>query len=216
MKSTTSLRACLVLEQHPIDRWDKYQLVPKLCEEKCVEEERTCSKSESYHLISEPWWCNGVRKATSEAGSHIFSNVLTAEKKDSDEFRWIMKCFRQHSLLLFSQMLQDSLENASWGRWTLTPSTLWKQPKSLRKRSAMLSNGQVSPQMEIHVNMDFTFCGQIWRKNTTWTRKNWRQLPHSPGRTWPETKLSGDVCVLKTSSFHGLQRICKQILKVTI
>lgn len=86
----------MALEQHFIDRWDKYQFVPELCEEKYVEEGRKCSKSESYHLISEPWWCNGVRKATSEGGSHIFSNVLTAEKRIQLNYEMFQATFSAH------------------------------------------------------------------------------------------------------------------------
>lgn len=53
---TTSKKAFTVLEQHPLDRWDKDQLVPEWWEEKSMEKERNCSWSKAYHLISEAWW----------------------------------------------------------------------------------------------------------------------------------------------------------------
>ncbi len=43
---------------------------------------------------------------------------------------WILKCFGQYYLLIFSQMLQNSLDGASQCRWTMTQSILQKQPKS--------------------------------------------------------------------------------------
>ena len=49
-------KAFTVLEQHPMDRWDKDQLVPEWWEEKSMEKERNCSWSKTYHLISEAWW----------------------------------------------------------------------------------------------------------------------------------------------------------------
>ena len=57
--------------------------------------------------------------------------------------RWILKCFRQYYLLIFSQMLQNSLDSASQCRWTMTRSILRKQPNSfLRQRSGMLCNAK--------------------------------------------------------------------------
>ena len=49
-------KAFTVLEQHPMDRWDKDQLVPEWWEEKSMEKERNCSWYKTYHLISETWW----------------------------------------------------------------------------------------------------------------------------------------------------------------
>ncbi len=58
---------------------------------------------------------------------------------------WILKCFGQYYLLIFSQMLQNSLDGASQCRWTMTQSILQKQPKSFwRERSGLLCNGQVN------------------------------------------------------------------------
>ncbi len=37
---------------------------------------------------------------------------------------WILKCFGQYYLLIFSQMLQNSLDGASQCRWTMTQSIL--------------------------------------------------------------------------------------------
>ncbi len=42
---------------------------------------------------------------------------------------WILKCFGQYYLLIFSQMLQNSLDGASQCRWTMTQSILQKQPR---------------------------------------------------------------------------------------
>ncbi len=39
---------------------------------------------------------------------------------------WILKCFGQYYLLIFSQMLQNSLDGASQCRWTMTQSILQK------------------------------------------------------------------------------------------
>lgn len=52
-------------------------------------------------------------------------------------------------------MLQNSLDSASRGRWTMTPSAHCEsnQRVFLRKISTMLRNGQVSPQMEIQGNI---------------------------------------------------------------
>lgn len=57
---------------------------------------------------------------------------------------WKLKCLGLHYLLRFNQMLQNSLDDASQCRWTLTWSILQKQPKTfLRQRSGMFCNGQV-------------------------------------------------------------------------
>ncbi len=42
---------------------------------------------------------------------------------------WILKCFGQYYLLIFSQMLQNSLDGASQCRWTMTQSILQKGKK---------------------------------------------------------------------------------------
>ncbi len=60
---------------------------------------------------------------------------------------WILKCFGQYYLLIFSQMLQNSLDGASQCRWTMTQSILQKQPKSFwRERSGLLWPSQ-SPDL---------------------------------------------------------------------
>ncbi len=73
---------------------------------------------------------------------------------------WILKCFGQYYLLIFSQMLQNSLDGASQCRWTMTQSILQKQPKSFwRERSGLLCNGQVNHLTWIRLSMHFT----CWR-----------------------------------------------------
>ncbi len=70
---------------------------------------------------------------------------------------WILKCFGQYYLLIFSQMLQNSLDGASQCRWTMTQSILQKQPKSFwRERSGLLCNGQVNHLTWIRLSMHFT------------------------------------------------------------
>ena len=90
---------------------------------------------------------------------------------------WILKCFGQYYLLIFSQVLQNSLDGASQCRWTMTRSILRKQPKSfLRQRSGMLCNGQVNYLTWIQLSMHFTCWRQIWRENAPRTSRNWRPL----------------------------------------
>ncbi len=45
---------------------------------------------------------------------------------------WILKCFGQYYLLLFSQMLQNSLDGASQCRWTMTQSILQSNQRVLK------------------------------------------------------------------------------------
>ncbi len=79
---------------------------------------------------------------------------------------WILKCFGQYYLLIFSQMLQNSLDGASQCRWTMTQSILQKQPKSFwRERSGLLCNGQVNHLTWIRLSMHFTCWRQNWREN---------------------------------------------------
>ncbi len=44
---------------------------------------------------------------------------------------WILKCFGQYYLLIFRQMLQNSLDGASQCRWTITQSILQSQSPDL-------------------------------------------------------------------------------------
>ena len=71
------------------------------------------------------WAC----MAANRPGSHVFIDDVTADKAAG----WILKCFEQYYLLIFSQMLQNSLDGASQCRWTMTQSILQKQPKSFYK-----------------------------------------------------------------------------------
>ncbi len=87
---------------------------------------------------------------------------------------WILKCFGQYYLLIFSQMLQNSLDGASQCRWTMTQSILQKQPKSFwRERSGLLCNGQVNHLTWIRLSMHFTCWRQNWRENAPRTSRNW-------------------------------------------
>ncbi len=128
---------------------------------------------------------------------------------------WILKCFGQYYLLIFSQMLQNSLDGASQCRWTMTQSILQKQPKSFwRERSGLLCNGQVNHLTWIRLSMHFT----CWRLN-------WREMPQEQAGTedgcsrglaehhqgW--NPASGDVYAFQTSGCNWLQRICNQVLK---
>ncbi len=78
---------------------------------------------------------------------------------------WILKCFGQYYLLIFSQMLLKLIDGASQCRWTMTQSILQKQPKSFwRERSGLLCNGQVNHLTWIRLSMHFTCWRQNWRK----------------------------------------------------
>ena len=78
---TTSKKAFTVLEQHPMDRWDKNQ--PEWWEEKSMEKERNCSWSK--HTTSSvkqdggsvmAWAC----MAANGTGSLVFVDDVTADK----------------------------------------------------------------------------------------------------------------------------------------
>ena len=111
---TTSKKAFTVLEQHPMDRWDKDQLVPEWWEEKSMEKERNCSWSKTYHLISEAWWwyCHGVGMYGCQW--NWFPCIYwwcDCWQKQQDEFwsvsgkiicSYSAKCFRTHWMALHS------------------------------------------------------------------------------------------------------------------
>ncbi len=83
------------------------------------------------------WAC----MAASGTGSLVFIDAVTADKSS----RMNSEVFSGNYLLIFSQMLQNSLDGASQCRWTMTQSILQKQPKSFwRERSGLLCNGQVN------------------------------------------------------------------------
>ena len=83
------------------------------------------------------WAC----MTANETGFLVFIDDVTADKSS----RMNSEVFRQYYLLIFSQMLQNSLDGASRCRWTMTRSILRKQPKSfLSQRSGLLCNGQVN------------------------------------------------------------------------
>lgn len=105
-----------------------------------VEEGRKCSKSKSYHL-SESWWCNGVTstKDTSEAGSHIYSNVLTADKRIQMNSEVFQTTFSAHIQSNAPELTGQCFMRQMDSDEHTVKSTL----VFLRKRSVMLHNGQV-------------------------------------------------------------------------
>lgn len=121
---------------------------------------------------------------------------------------WILKCFGQYYLLIFSQMLQNSLDGASQCRWTMTRSILRKQPKSF-------------------------FKGKAMAKSITWPESDWACVSLAEDKTegkMPQEQTedncsrglaehhqgwnpaSGDVYAFQTSGCNWLQRICNQVL----
>ena len=78
-----------------------------------------------------------IKNTLQEVGVRMCVKV-TKPQKQEDQIRVCQ------TLLIFSQMLQNSLDGASQCRWTMTRSILRKQPKSLRQRGGMLCNGQVN------------------------------------------------------------------------
>ncbi len=90
---------------------------------------------------------------------------------------WILKCFGQYYLLIFSQMLQNSLDGASQCRWTMTQSILQKQPKSFwRERSGLLCNGQVNHLTWIRFEHAFHLLKTKLKGKCPRTSRNWRRL----------------------------------------
>ncbi len=128
---------------------------------------------------------------------------------------WILKCFGQYYLLIFSQMLQNSLDGASQCRWTMTQSILQKQPKSFwRERSGLLCNGQVNHLTWIRLSMHFT----CWRQTEGKMPQEQAGTEDGCSRGLAEhhqgwNPASGDVYAFQTSGCNWLQRICNQVLK---
>lgn len=84
----------------------------------------------------------------------------------------VLKSFRQY-LLIFSRMLQNSLDGASHYVWTMTWSWLRKHPVFYFKpRSANLCNGQVNLLPWIRMSMLFTQWRQNSRENAPRRRRN--------------------------------------------
>ncbi len=124
---------------------------------------------------------------------------------------WILKCFGQYYLLIFSQMLQNSLDGASQCRWTMTQSILQKQPKSFEGKEVD--------------------CYAM-AKSITWPESDWACISLAEGKMPQEqagtedgcsrglaehhqgwNPASGDVYAFQTSGCNWLQRICNQVLK---
>ncbi len=128
---------------------------------------------------------------------------------------WILKCFGQYYLLIFSQMLQNSLDGASQCRWTMTQSILQKQPRVFEGKEV--------------------YCYAM-AKSITWPESDWAcislakdkiegKMPQEQAGTkdgcsrglaehhqgW--NSASGDVYAFQTSGCNWLQRICNQVLK---
>ncbi len=115
------------------------------------------------------WAC----MAASGTGSLVFIDDVTADKAAG----WILKCFGQYYLLIFSQMLQNSLDSASQCRWTMTQSILQKQPKSFwRERSGLLCNGQVNHADLNPIEHAFHLLKTKLKGKCPRTSRNWRRL----------------------------------------
>ncbi len=131
---------------------------------------------------------------------------------------WILKCFGQYYLLIFSQMLQNSLDGASQCRWQ------W--PKAYCK-----SNQRVFEGKEVD-------CYAM-AKSITWPESDWACISLAEDKTegkMPQEQAgtedgcsrglaehhqgwnpaSGDVYAFQTSGCNWLQRICNQVLKVKV
>ncbi len=128
---------------------------------------------------------------------------------------WILKCFGQYYLLIFSQMLQNSLDGASQWRWTMT-------------QSILQSNQRVFEGKEVD-------CYAM-AKSITWPESDWACISLAEDKTegkMPQEQAgtedgcsrglaehhqgwnpaSGDVYAFQTSGCNWLQRICNQVLK---
>ncbi len=170
-------KAFTVLEQHPMDRWDQDQLVPEWWEEKRMEKERKLLMILSipphqWSMVVVVSWRGHVWLPVELVLLYLLMMWLLTKAAG-----WILKCFGQYYLLIFSQMLQNSLDGTSQCRWTMTQSILQKQPKSFwRERSGLLCNGQVNHLTWIRLSMHFTCWRQNWRENAPRTSRNWRRL----------------------------------------
>ncbi len=128
---------------------------------------------------------------------------------------WILKCFGQYYLLIFSQMLQNSLDGASQCRWTMT-------------KAYCKSNQRVFEGKEVD-------CYAM-AKSITWPESDWACISLAEDKTegkMPQEQAgtedgcsrglaehhqgwnpaSGDVYAFQTSGCNWLQRICKPSIK---
>ncbi len=129
---------------------------------------------------------------------------------------WILKCFGQYYLLIFSQMLQNALDGASQCRWTMTQSILQKQPKSFwRERSGLLCKWpSQSPDLN-RLSMHFTCWRQNWRENAPRTSRELKTVAsrglaeHHQG--W--NPASGDVYAFQTSAVIDCKGFATSIKK---
>ncbi len=90
---------------------------------------------------------------------------------------WILKCFGQYYLLIFSQMLQNSLD----GRFTVQmdndPKHTVKATKEfLREEVDCYAMAKSNHLTWIRLSMHFTCWRQNWRENAPRTSRNWRRL----------------------------------------
>lgn len=119
---------------------------------------------------------------------------------------WILKCFGQYYLLIFSQMLQNSLEGA-----------LKRDTKSFLRQRGEKWNVMQCPSQSPDLNPIEHAFHLLKTKLKGKCPKNKQELKtaaveHHQG----QNPAAGDVCLMwcQTSGCHWLQRICNQVLKV--
>ena len=131
---------------------------------------------------------------------------------------WILKCFGKYNLLIFSQMLQNSLDGDLQCRWTMTRSILQKKPKNFEGKEVecyAMPKSITLPESNwacISLAEDKTKGKMPQEQAGTKDSCSRGLAEHHQGRN----PLSGDVYGFQTSGCHWLQRICNQVLKVTI
>ncbi len=128
---------------------------------------------------------------------------------------WILKCFGQYYLLIFSQMLQNSLDGASQCRWTMTQSILQKQPRVFEGKEVdcyAMAKSITWPESDwacISLAKDKTEGKMPQEQAGTEDGCSRGLAEHHQG--W--NPASGDVYAFQTSGCNWLQRICNQVLK---
>ncbi len=114
------------------------------------------------------WAC----MAASGTGSLVFIDDVTADKAAA----WILKCFGQYYLLIFSQCFRT--------HWTALHSADGQWPKAYCKSNQEFLKGKKWTVMQwpvnhltwIRLSMHFTCWRQNWRENAPRTSRNWRRF----------------------------------------